>query len=298
VTLARAALVVTVAIGTMAVAHACSPFGVNDEAASDGALPDAETPTSGREPPKSADIRDAASYDGPVLEGGSVVDSGFCSAKGGPTMVELSVGGARFCIDSTEVTVAQYKVFLDALDTGEQPDKPTFCAFNTNYAPNCSGAHATDPEQPVNCIDWCDAWAFCKWAGKRLCGKIGGGSNSTSDRNNPSKSQWFAACTRGGARTYAYGNDPVQGKCSELADKPAKVKSHAGCEGGYEGLFDVTGNVGEWEDSCSGATGEADYCRRRGGDIIDVAEDQICAQEFSLPRNSRRVAGGIRCCKD
>lgn len=113
--------------------HACTPFGANEEPAAnpDVGAADGEAPTSGREPPKTPDTLDASTYDGPVLDG-AAVDSGFCTSNRGPEMVELAINGARFCIDSTEVTVAQYRVFLNALDDGHVPDKPAIvCDFNT-----------------------------------------------------------------------------------------------------------------------------------------------------------------------
>lgn len=35
---------------------------------------------------------------------------------------------------------------------------------------------------------------------------------------------------------------------------------------GYAGLYDMSGNVEEWDDSCKASTGPDDYCRLRGGD--------------------------------
>jgi hypothetical protein len=29
---------------------------------------------------------------------------------------------------------------------------------------------------PITNVDWCDAYAYCAGIGKRLCGKIGGGT--------------------------------------------------------------------------------------------------------------------------
>jgi hypothetical protein len=116
-------------------------------------------------------LSDAGVYDGPPDDGG-ILDSG-CPSGRGPTMIALAFADAgSYCIDETEVTNGQYQIFINAgVDTNTQNAE---CSWNTNFKPNCGGANTTGPNQPVTCIDWCDAYAFCKWAGKRLCGKIGG----------------------------------------------------------------------------------------------------------------------------
>ena len=65
------------------------------------------------------------------------------------------------------------------------------CEWNYTFQPSEPGA---DPEHPVTHVDFCDAVAFCAWAGKRLCGKIGGGELSFAELSLASESQWFAAC--------------------------------------------------------------------------------------------------------
>jgi len=238
---------------------------------------------------------DGAAYDGPPVDGGAIGD-GRCASARGPAMTELAFAAFSYCVDSTEVTVLEYSQFLSAaVDIATQP---SVCAWNANFAPNCDGADAKRPNQPINCIDWCDAFAYCAWAGKRLCGKIGGGANRPGASNDPAESQWFAACSDGAKRQYPYGNIPIDGACAaELAD-PTDVASHPQCEGGFQGLFDMTGNVDEWEDSCDADGGADDGCQLRGGDIHDPPENQTCNQGFSQPRKLRVTSTGFRCCKD
>ncbi len=295
--LARPAAVLAVFAGVLGSAHACAPFGLETEAQGTGDASAGDRDTT-QEPPKP--ISDASVYDGPVLEGGSVLDAGRCTSSAGPAMVELTVGDAKYCIDSTEVTNAQYEIFLQAIAAGTTPEQPTYCAFNISFAPSClgGGGPSVAAGAPVNCVDWCDAYAFCKWAGKRLCGRIGGGSVGLGERDDPARSQWFAACTRGGARRYAYGDDFDSEACASDSAEPAQVGSHPRCEGGFAGLFDLTGNVSEWEDGCEGTSGAEDPCRRRGGDILDDPLFQTCDQDYALTRASRYPAGGFRCCKD
>jgi len=103
--------------------------------------------------------------------------------RGGPNMVRVpTVDGRSYCIDATEVTQAQYSQFL-FVKKGDTSGQEARCTWNMSYGVTCGGF---DPVArggyPVVCIDWCDAVAFCSWAGKRLCGKIGGGSLTTRPR--------------------------------------------------------------------------------------------------------------------
>jgi len=221
------------------------------------------------------------------------------ACPGLPLPIGVRVG--TYCVDSTEVTNAHYQKFLAAVGTVPAPGtQPSFCSFNTEYA--SADAGAPPPDYPVVSVDWCDARAYCAWAGKRLCGKIGGGASSASTEwKDPKVDQWHQACTFGGTRTYPYGStyDGVACNGSDAigsTQQATATKHFALCQGGYAGVFDMSGNVREWQDSCAGTAGASDSCRTRGGAADNGELHLMCDRDEAMPRDYASARTGFRCC--
>lgn len=145
---------------------------------------------------------------------------------------------------------------------------------------------------------------YCKWAGKRLCGKIGGGANAYLEHSDASKSQWFAACTSTAGSLFPYGNSYIGGFCHTPGDGGASsvdVKSRPSCTGTvapYNSIFDMSGNASEWEDSCGNISGTW-FCHSRGGNFTDASEGAVqCKDESVWPVDLSAKWLGFRCCAD
>ncbi len=190
----------------------------------------------------------------------ATIDSSFarCPSGRGPDMVLVDDGkGTRFCIDSTEVTNAHYAAFLST--SPKTTGQPDVCGGNATYGPADTRSFDDIAQQqyPVAFVDLCDARAFCAWAGKRLCGHIGGGAlQSDADRIDPAASQFMYVCTKGGTQLYSYGTTYRPGICNAGGGgaQPMVVGACGDCQGGFPGVFDLVGNVGEWTDDCANAT--------------------------------------------
>jgi formylglycine-generating enzyme required for sulfatase activity len=217
----------------------------------------------------------------------------------GPALVKVDSASGAYCIDSTEVTNAHYKAFIDSQ---VQVELPIGCEPVTGYAPNQMGwpLPGTD-DAPVVQVNWCQAYAFCRWSGKRLCGNIRGGPLGKKYETDTSLSQWLNACTHGGANPYPYGNAFDPKICAgPSVPSPVYVKKFRGCEGGYPGLFDMSGNVWEWADTCDPAgTGNTVSCHAWGGAYNSIGDAEF---RCDSTRNWVQVDGagniGFRCCKD
>jgi iron(II)-dependent oxidoreductase len=145
------------------------------------------------------------------VPGGSYVmgaDKGFPDEQ---PKHEISID--PFYIDIHEVTVAQYKKFLD--ETGRS-------------APGFWLPEIDRPDHPVVGVSWKDAAAYAKWAGKRL----------------PTEAEWELAARGGTAEgRYPWGDEPDLQFANVGSFGIAPVKSFK--PNGY-GIYDMIGNVWEW----------------------------------------------------
>ena len=217
-----------------------------------------------------------------------------CGTYLGGKMVMIS----GFCIDVTEVTHAQYNQFLAA---GPPAAQRAACSWNVDFGSPVPGR---DDYPAVN-VDFCDAVAFCEWAGKRLCGSTEGGQVDPGSAAS-SLSAWYVACANGDAKTeWPYGNTFSNSICNGdpdhvLTTASSKVGSYTGCHGvspPYDAIFDMSGNVQEWEDGCYQDKGADDGCSLRGGDWGSNPDtDLACAHDQTEPRNTIHEAVGFRCC--
>jgi sulfatase modifying factor 1 len=162
------------------------------------------------------------------------------SARGDLEWVQSTPAGIDFA--RTETTVAQYRACVDARKCSVPKDKDRHKACNWGYADR--DAH------PVNCVNWGQAHAFCRWAGGwRLNARL------------PTEEEWYAEASNRGTREYAWGNQEVTCDYAVWGDG-----SHTdGCRrdstwpvcsktagNSVSGLCDMGGNVWEWTATSTG----------------------------------------------
>lgn len=228
-------------------------------------------------------------------------------------MAELPVpSGGSYCIDTTEVTVAQFLAFTKASDI---PGAPSYCGqlgieqtpWTMCSGPGGVGRAAWKDSDPIGCVNWCQAFQFCQWAGKRLCGAIGGGHSAKvyMGKEADPKSQWFNACTEFGKHDYCYGDLAADGVCigkDSANGQPVAVGSASGChppDPPFSDVFDLLGNVEEWEDACDAYAAPTDGCMTRRSDYTDAPgfEEPCLAAQWGA-RGMLLPGVGFRCCAD
>ena len=230
--------------------------------------------------------------------------------------------GSAYCIDEREAVYAEYKQFLDA--KGEDfSGQPPECAWNDSFVPGWDDpAHEipqcsvwlidTEPDRAANCLDFCDAWAFCAWTGKRLCsvrgadpGKVTMVGVTEIEQAAPTlKSEWFNVCTQGGATKYPYADAYEPGRCIDQAkidvegeDNALAVRGAAsntchGTDAPYDGVYNMSGSVMQWLNICYPGK-----CVIQGGRWH--MEALSCDSNYGLASiNSISTVAGVRCCAD
>ena len=253
---------------------------------------------------------------GTGMGGTSATDSGEANGcSGSYETIQLSTGlcvanmasvngpnvSEDYGIDVTEVTKGQYDSWLST-----KPALPTDpnCSYVVSYAEQGTSSAYTGTDavhHPVVGVDWCDAYAYCNAVGKRLCGAIGGGSNAPTSYADVTSSQWFRACSSGNDNEYPYGNTFQASYCNGNDNGKAQtvaVGSLTTCvtsAPGFAGVYDLSGNVWEWEDSCNGK-GQSAACHFRGGSFTGNISNLNCGYNVSGSRDYTNYGVGFRCC--
>jgi len=128
-----------------------------------------------------------------------------------------------FYIDRTEVTVAQFKEFVEETGyqtTAEQKGDPVQYTWRSFDSPDRQS-------HPVRWMTWHDANAYCRWAGKRL----------------PTEAEWEKAARGEDGRTWPWGNDWDDGRVPQGDTVPADAYQSGASPYGVLGM---AGNVWEW----------------------------------------------------
>jgi formylglycine-generating enzyme required for sulfatase activity len=168
----------------------------------------------------------------------------------------------------------------------------------------CQSSQQNCANHPQVCVDWCDAQAYCEAHGKRLCGRIGGGSNSAMFGNHLDRSQWYYACTSNGAHAYPYGDTYNAYVCSyDNAWGTFEVGQKSGCHSDvdpWDAAYDLSGNVSEWTDECEANTSGWDPCLTRGGSFFTGHDTTRvrCEDDSREIRSHLDYDLGFRCCAD
>lgn len=176
-----------------------------------------------------------------------------------------------FYMDLYEVTTGRYAAFLQATGAGKEPK------YWGDVRP------VSDGELPVAGVEWEDADAYCRWAGKRL----------------PTDQEWEKAARGTDGRTYPWGNASPSPSlanyengfcgpfCNVYAEKLKPVNSYKGGRSPY-GIYNMAGNVWEWVEEKV----------IRGGSWNNTAYRLPASDRYGSTPSLWLSSYGIRCAQD
>ncbi len=213
-----------------------------------------------------------------------------------------------FWIDKYEVTIAQYAAFLEALEKNpttkyDAPRQPK----GKSHTPKDWGrfyvqAHKAKTfefapinlDTPIFYVDWYDAYAYAKWAERRL----------------PTEQEWEKAARGSSGNLYAWGNTFDTSKLNSSADynsdprvegakdgynRWAPVDKHPGDISPY-GVLDMTGNVSEWTATTERVMG-FDTPVIRGGSFR-LPDYELTKRRLDLLQEQATMSVGFRTVSD
>jgi formylglycine-generating enzyme required for sulfatase activity len=196
---------------------------------------------------------------------------------------------SAFYLDRYEVTTGRYAKFLQATGSTHPPLGWETLDLNRGS------------ELPVTGVDWRDADAYCRWAGRRL----------------PTEAEWEKAARGTDARSYPWGNgSPMLDHANYENSSPsaydgglAKVGTHPAGKSPY-GIDDLAGNAAEWvadwyaeafpSNDVRDPKGPAGGSTRviRGGGRFDPGERIRATKRYYASPDTRGEDIGFRCARD
>lgn len=235
-----------------------------------------------------------------------------CGPKHGSTMTEVTLpSGRTFCIDDREVTQAEYAGFLGAKAAWHPAKEPAVCAAwsrqpfmsTQDDVPSDCPLGAYDPEKkadrPMVCASWCDANAYCAWAGKRLCGRTDGqplvpspwDDPKSEQARSPQVSEWAFACSSGGKYPSTTGATTAQGCPGPDVDLKAPTDCHSPDQA-FATIAYMNGGAGEW-------IGDLYEDPNNGGfTAFLVPLEWASCSALYITGPGATPTTGIRCCRD
>ena len=192
-----------------------------------------------------------------------------------------------FYMDKYEVTVGQYAKYLETTGMEEPSD------WDIMNQPQ-------HRKRPVVNINWPDAAAFCKWAGKRL----------------PTEAEWEKAARGTDGRIYPWGNEAPTRLHANYGKKEWAGHMALVPVGSFEmgkspyGIYDMAGNAWEWVNDWY----DYDYYKKgptknpqgptkgesrvvRGGSWLYVPDFLRTSFRFNAEQSGRQFGYGFRCAK-
>ena len=157
----------------------------------------------------------------------------FENERWSPSASQGLVDVGEFYISRSEVTIAQFALFVDETGTQVSP-----------------AALSGKPDHPVTSVSWPDALAYCRW----LQSVLSTSENTPTELRElfgdgwrvtlPNEAEWEKAARGTDGRTYPWGNAPRPDAANYSASDTQPV-GNGMCVGCPYGLSDMAGNV--WE---------------------------------------------------
>jgi formylglycine-generating enzyme required for sulfatase activity len=200
---------------------------------------------------------------------------------------EIYIDG--FYLDKHEVTTSRYAKFLQATGSANPPEG--WEEINLDQSGNL----------PVVGVDWRDADAYCRWAGKRL----------------PTEAEWEKGARGTDGRTYPWGNDePTPARANFGKSAPSFYRGGLSAVGRHEAgkspfdVEDLAGNASEWVADWFAESFERGDVRNlkgpetgtgkviRGGGWHDPADRIKSTKRYHARPTTRAEDIGFRCARD